>query len=342
MLLQALPTRCAPPLPPSELATQGVSAGSAITSFDFQAAGWAVDEELAQVCATQPSPFSEIQGAEPPPPPPPQQQQQQQQHAYRQYPVAPLQIQTEAASAATATAAAAVAGPTALSPFYQQQAVELQRMHQQWGDGCGSGAAAAAAYAQQQALLPWYRFTVASLEALLVRADAPQPEAAAAAGRELSAVVDELMARVSGLTVNNRWAGARLALRATQCGAHASTCSSAGSRVRSLRGTLDCSPPGRLNAAAHPLTTPPSRSAAAALLCTNLETEGIAAPSESHWRAVVAHMGLTPAQRAAALDCFAVYKERAAAAAASKEEAMRVGCHALWEAASLLGRGSGA
>ncbi len=67
------------------------------------------------------------------------------------------------------------------------------------------------------------------------------------------------------------------------------------------------------------------RAAAAALLCTNLETGATAAPADAHWRAVLAQLGLSPAQRQQALDCFAVYREQAAAGAGGKQALVQVG-----------------
>jgi hypothetical protein len=232
-----------------------VSACSAVTSFDFPAASWAVDEELAQVCApTQPSPFSEIH------PPEGRAATPQTPHQAPQPPCHWGHADERAAAAAAVAAAAAGAGAAAApSPFYQHQAEQQAAAAARGGPG---GAAPQPAVG----LLPWYRSAVAGLESLLARADAHGGGADASAP-ELEAAVNALLGRVFGLAASDR-------------------------------------------------------AAAAALLCTNLETEGAAAPSEAHWRAAAAHLGLSPAQRAAALDVFALFKERAAARAADKAAAL--------------------
>jgi hypothetical protein len=59
----------------------------------------------------------------------------------------------------------------------------------------------------------------------------------------------------------------------------------------------------------------PLRPGCCLLLCTNLETGAIATPSDAHWRSVLAQLGLTQAERAQLVDCFALYLRRRQAAA---------------------------
>jgi hypothetical protein len=59
----------------------------------------------------------------------------------------------------------------------------------------------------------------------------------------------------------------------------------------------------------------PLRPGCCRLLCTNLETGAIASPSDAHWRSVLAQLGLTQAERAQLVECFAVYLRRRQAAA---------------------------
>jgi len=78
-----------------------------------------------------------------------------------------------------------------------------------------------------------------------------------------------------------------------------------------------------LSAALHRLAADDRGVVCCTLLSTNLETGAVAAPSDAHWRSVVAQLGLTQAQRALALDVLAVYHSRGHRLDTSKEAAVQ-------------------
>jgi len=90
-------------------------------------------------------------------------------------------------------------------PHYQDTASQQPATSQLLPQAPGAAAAAPSAPQNiKQEVMGWYRSAVIRLEAILGQLDAPQPGAAAAAGRELSASVDDMMSHLRKLEAGDR------------------------------------------------------------------------------------------------------------------------------------------